>query len=134
MARRTLQDRRADWRHSLQGNIDSVYRAAVHGHWTHTRILAELGDHLYRHVRYGRLTIRDREYLRGYTFAHAHVISERHLVWRLGPASGPCAEDVQGTWNETTPFSELCRIPGALYGAHFWRGTDQPFGEYKPTN
>lgn len=57
----------------------------------------------------------------------------RDIVWRLGPESGPLPEDGQ-VWAEGSELSRLCRIPGALYGSHFWRGTDKPFGEWKPTN
>jgi len=62
-----------------------------------------------------------------------------HAFGRVAPkpSTGPTRTAIKDEWTEE--MSTLCRIPGALYGGHFWTDdngdpTDRVWTEYKPTN
>lgn len=62
--------------------------------------------------------------------------SRNHVAWCLGPASGPIRQ-TPSEW--TLEMSNLCRLPGQLYGGHYWTddkgiATEHLYTEYKPIN
>ena len=80
-----------------------------------------------------------RAYLRGYRDALSTALWQE-MEWRLGPADGPLShEDQKRGWMSLDrpnggKLSILCREKGALYGGHFWKGTDKPFTAYHCIN
>jgi len=134
--RRTERDRAYDrYRRTLE-QLNNIYRRARDGRHTHDWILEQLIA-LYNRDDYKRLQAGYRSMLSAVRETHMNQLHERDLEWRLGPASGPITPvgSTPGNADRWTPeLSELCRIPGALFGAHFWIGTDKPFNEYKCTN
>jgi hypothetical protein len=128
--RRTERDRNYDRYERLRSRILDIYSRAKHYHWTHEQILAAMQADVWQQSDCAKLT---RDY-RAMLSEVMRLSSDRlydYLEWRLGPQSGPI-RTAGDAW--TDEMSELCRIPGALYGTHFWKGTDTPFTPYKPTN
>lgn len=133
--KRTEADRRLDRHERLRARVNDIYRRARKSHLTHAAILDALTAEVYDHPDYQRIGT----YYTGQLAAQARTWQDRmwaeDLIWRLGPAAGPFTEaENADRWAEGQGASALCRIPGALYGGHFWAGTDCPFTEYKATN
>lgn len=133
--RKTLSDYQRVHRARLVGRTHDLFRRAKAYHWQHGAILEHRTDEIFGDHWYRKLTIADREYLRAVWDTLSDLQWQRDLVWRLGPAEGPVPEDQHDAgWQEGGIFTILCRQPGKLYGAHFWRGTDLPFNSYACTN
>lgn len=124
---------RPQWARDLVSRVISLWEDARKNGWTHEEILRRY-EEIIHSPHWRQLTQYEHAEVFATYAACSAMAYRRDIVWRLGPASGPLSEDAQGKWGEGSELSRLCRIPGALYGAHFWRGTDKPFGEYKPTN
>lgn len=140
------------------GKVKSLYRQAESGHWTSDRLSANYKTDVYDHPHYARLTIADKEYIRGFRDALDGALWDK-LQWRLGSIDGPLPIGVDG-WKLSTccvtaaklhatkcpicyrdlrdgascTLGDLSRLPGALFGGHFWTGTDDVFTTYKPIN
>jgi len=119
----------------IVGRLNDIYARAIAFRVTHARILEEMSA-LYTLPDYKRLTTYYLGYIAGLQAGLDADIWRNHIVWMLGPASGP-TRVVHSEW--TAEMSTLCRIPGALYGGHFWtddggKPTDKVFTDYKPTN
>lgn len=125
---------RSVWASDIRSRVIELWRAARRDGLTHAEVLRRYKEATTGSPHWRQLTA----YERAEVFATYRALSEwmnrTELVWRLGPAKGPLPESAQGQWGDGSELSRLCRIPGALYGAHFWKGTDKPFGEYKATN
>lgn len=117
--------------------LQSIYSSVIAYRLPHTSLLEKLAE-LYQSSDYKRLTPYYRGYVAGLQSGLDADISRNHLVWMLGPSTGPTHNTHTDPWDDE--MSRLCRLPGQLYGAHFWTDddgkpcTDRPFGEYKPTN
>jgi hypothetical protein len=111
----------------------NVYSLAITCRMTHTDILARMVE-IYDSADCKKLTTAYRFGLSATVRVLSDNLWQTHLEWRLGPAEGPLPEPHQDAGGEGKPLSILCRIPGALYGGHYWKGTNRPFTEYKPTN
>lgn len=119
----------------VESAIRDIYSRAVAFHFTADRI-TELMSAVWQSADARKLT----GYQLGYVWGIADMLREdiwrNHVAWMLGPSSGP-SRQVPSEWTEE--MSRLCRLPGQLYGGHFWtddngQGTDKVFTEYKPTN
>jgi hypothetical protein len=120
---------------NIKNGLSSIYSQAIAYRLSHDRIVEKLSA-LYLTNSYKRLTVYHLGYARGLNDGYMADIWQNHVVWMLGPASGP-TRIVHAAWTEE--MSVLCRIPGALYGGHFWtdddgKPTDRVFTDYKPTN
>lgn len=93
--------------------------------------MIELLQEVWQSSDYRKLPAYDRGYLHGISDTKRNAIWHSMVEWRLGPATGPI-RTAGGAW--TDEMSELARTPGMLYGGHYWKGTDKPFTEYRPTN
>jgi hypothetical protein len=134
--RRTEADRNYDRFVALRSRLIGLTRQAIAEHWTHENLLAEEQRLIFTVPAFHKLTQVDRARLREVRSVWRDRINQELVIWRLGPESGPLPETAHGIhdWPEGGELSTLCRQPGKLYGAHFWRGTDQPWGEWKATN
>ena len=106
--------------------ISGIYMRVHIYHLSHDRQMEILTAELYNHPDWKRLTRYELGYLRGLMDAKQNELWNA-VIWRLGPSSGP-TRDVHTEWTEE--MSALCRIPGALYGGHFWK--DKPDIAYTP--
>lgn len=121
------------WAQDLESRILWLWQDARQDGLTFDAILTRYHSILDNSRTYPLLSEQERDRVR-HTFSVCMAVNGmRDIVWRLGPESGPLPEDGQ-TWGEGSELSRLSRIPGALFGSHFWRGTDKPFGEWKPAN
>jgi hypothetical protein len=125
---------RRQWARDLQARVITIWDDARKRGLTHDQILTGRQTEIFESPHWGQLSHRERAEINAWFHACSEMAQRRDLVWRLGPKSGPLPEDVQGQWGEGSPFPPLARTPGALYGAHFWRGTDRPFNAYTCTN
>lgn len=115
----------------LKMRIGDIYRKHIQFKSPHTAILEDLKRSVYETNEYRRLPAFYRFTLSEYSGWNLNRIHCDYVEWRLGPESGPIR--VAGDpW--TDEISALCNTPGALYGSHFWIGSDRLFGEWKPTN
>jgi hypothetical protein len=115
--------------------LSDLYMSAKIYRLTHAQIL-ERRSKLFESNSYRRLTTYYVGYMRGLDDAYMADIWRNHVVWMLGPKSGPTRQ-VHTEWTEE--MSTLCRTPGALFGGHYWtddsgKPTDKVFTEYACTN
>jgi hypothetical protein len=116
-----------------RSRLVDIYRSACCFHSTHEQILDRCTT-FWQSNDVQRLTIGYRDMLREVQRCHADALYQ-YLDWRMGTVDGPIAEASTNDHDWSTGrLSELSRTPGALYGAHYWIGTDRPFGEWKPIN
>ena len=106
--------------------VNDVFSRVHRFHLSHDEQLALLTKYVYEHPDYKRLTQYELGYLRGLIDTKQNEVWNA-VIWRLGPSTGP-TRDAMSTW--TDEMSTLCRIPGALYGGHFWK--DRPDVTYTP--
>ena len=114
----------------VHARIADIYARADAFKLSHDRILDLLSE-LYASHDYRRLT----SYYRGMAVGQREALASalwQKLEWRIGPVDGPVSDDIHKAWLE--PLPTLCRVPGALYGAHYYAGTDKTFNLYKPIN
>lgn len=134
--KRTQSDRNHDAYRRMREAISSVYRSARTSYYTHEQILERMGW-IWDSDVWKKMPKYYRDMAREHQQTLADQLQERDLVWRLGPATGPIPESVDG-WamdaNKNSILGVLARMPGALFGAHFWKGTDKPFSTYHATN
>lgn len=131
MARTTVSQRNFDRYTAFRMRQADIYRKHIQYKSTHAAILADLTRSIYDDPQYAKLP-------QIYRFALSEIsgqwlsrIHELHLVWQLGPESGP----IRSAGDEWTPeMSELSRTPGALFGSHYWKDSDRLFGEWKAIN
>lgn len=128
--RRTRGDRNYDRYERLRARLIDTVSKHTQYQSTHADLLADERYLVWDTEDCRRLTIGYRDMLREVQRCY-HEGIYRSLEWRLGPAAGPI-HTAGETWTEET--STLARTPGALYGAHFWKGSDRLYGEWKPTN
>lgn len=103
-----------------------VFKRTWNAHHEHMNELRSSDD-------YRKLTQAQRFALSELYSAAMDDLHFNHLSWALGREDGTIlVVGPGGTWTEEV--SELCRIPGALFGAHVWAGTSSLFGEWKATN
>lgn len=117
----------------LASTLMGIYSRAESFHLTHDRILELKRTEIYETPSYHRLTRYEMGYLQGISEGLSSSLWRHSVVWRLGPAAKPLAEDATDRW-DGGPLTILCRVPGALWGGHFWKGTNIPFTAYQPTN
>lgn len=118
------------WARDLRFRVIFLWEDARKNGWTHEEILGRFISIKAHSLTWPKLTAAEQHDIWTVWDTCQAVAYHRDITWRLGPAEGPLPEDSQ-VWGEGTELSRLARIPGALYGGHFWRGTDKPFGEYK---
>ena len=114
----------------MKGRQDDIFARARAYKFTHEQMLAARTA-LYETADYQRLTYAQRFGLSELWSYEQSVLWREDLEWRLGPASGP-VRTAHDPWTEE--MSQWSRQPGALFGAHFWKGTDRPFSEYSAIN
>jgi hypothetical protein len=119
----------------VETHLQSIYSQVIAYRLTHEQLLNKLSE-LYQTTDYKKLTPYYQGYVSGLRKGLNDDIWRNHLAWCLGPASGP-TRDTSQPWTEE--MSTLCRLPGQLYGGHYWtdddgKPTDKLFTEYKPTN
>jgi hypothetical protein len=114
----------------FRDRIATAYRRAMSEYWADEQLRDHAIIRIVKHPDYARLTIAQREYLRGYRDA-LQIAVWRSVEWRLGPASGP-TRIALSPW--TDEMSALSRQPGELYGGHYWIGTDRVYTAYAPIN
>lgn len=155
-----MKARRIRRRDDFRAVIASAFERAKNAHETSEQLIARwAGEDCWKHPHFQRLTYAEIGYLTGYREALQDVLWRRDVIWRLGSVDGPLPENVDGWIPKTCCVSatklraikcpicehdlqnstgsvlgDLARTPGALYGGHFWRGTDTPFTEYRITN
>jgi hypothetical protein len=132
MARKTRADRNYDRYAELRARMIDAYRSAIHFKSTHTDLLARLRERIYETKEYRSLPEKYKGMLSECSRCWGDRVNELHLVWRLGNAEGPITSARPGEWTEA--LSELANKPGALYGSHFWAGSDRLYGDWKPIN
>lgn len=115
--------------------VKEIYTLAVIRHYTSEKVADKL-SRLYLSNDYLKLTHYYRGYLAGLRDTRDADIWRTHVMWMLGPASGPI-RIAYSEWTEE--MSLLSRKPGQLYGGHFWLGADgKPSGDayttYAPIN
>lgn len=120
---------------AVKSQLGSIFSQAVAYRLSHARILEKLSE-LYQTNSYQRLTTYYHGYIRGLEDGYMADIWRNHVVWMLGPSTGPTRR-VHAEWTEE--MSILCRQPGQLFGGHYWTDdkgepTDKLFTEYKATN
>ena len=124
---RTQVDRNLDNRQKMVARIDSLYRQARMFHWTHTELLDRYRTDVLESPAYRKNTQVNRAFVQGYRDALDDALW-LDMVWRLGPAEGPC-RNAHTEWTEQ--MSELSQAK-ALYGGHFWKDAPESvFTEYK---
>jgi hypothetical protein len=119
----------------VTNRLRDIYARAIAYRFTADKIHDELAA-LYASADYKRLTRYSMGYVAGLAAGYSADIWQNHVIWMLGPSAGP-TRIVHSEW--TDEMSTLCRLPGQLYGGHFWtddngQPTDKPYTEYKPTN
>lgn len=119
----------------VKSHINSIYSQAVAYRLSHSQILDKLAE-MRATNSYKRLSSYYVGYIAGLGDGLMADIWRNHIVWMLGPSTGPTRR-VHTEWTEE--MSTLCRQPGKLYGGHFWTDdkgepTDKVFTEYKATN
>lgn len=119
----------------VRNGLQSIYAQAIAFRWTHATIL-EKRSALFATNSYKRLTVYYTGYMAGLDDGLMADIWRNHIAWCLGPSTGPTRQ-AHTEWTEE--MSALCRIPGALYGGHFWlndddKPTDKAFTDYACTN
>jgi hypothetical protein len=127
MARRSSSQRRYDRYEMLRGRLIDTVRKHITFRSTHAELLADERRLVFDTKEYRSLTIGQRDCIREVQRVWHDRIYELHLEWILGTAEGPIADD----WS-TGRLSDLSRTPGALFGAHVWKGSDRLYGEWKP--
>lgn len=151
-------DRKIAERRRLVSRVGSIFSDTAAFHRTSDVHRDRIKTAIYDDPAYKLLSISDREYLRG-VIDTLHDQQWRSMVWRLGPETGPLPEHEDG-WKvpscclvaiklkatkcpicyhdlrdgSSCILGDLSRTPNALYGGHFWPGTDIPFTEYKCIN
>lgn len=118
------------WARDLEHRVISIWETARRQQLTHAEILRRYREEIRGDTRYLQLSNEERACIFATYLACSEMANRRDLEWRLGPSSGPLP--LPHIWGEGSQLSALAREPGALYGAHFWHGTDKPFGEYLP--
>lgn len=134
--KRTQADRNHDRYERLREAISSVYRSARFSGYAHDQIVERL-SYIWNSDAWRKMPAYYRDMAREHQRTLSDQLYERDLVWRLGPATGPLPEKVDG-WalasDGNSILGVLSRMPGALFGAHFWKGTDKAFGVWHVTN
>lgn len=127
---------RSVWAGDLRSRVLTIWETARKEGRTHAQILEARTREIYDSPVWLKLASYERAEINAFFHACSDMAYRRDIVWRLGPVEGPLPEtaDGMGVWGEGSPLSTLCRIPGALYGGHFWRGTEKTFSGYTCTN
>lgn len=120
---------------AVQTSLNSLYSQAIAFRLTHARILEQRSE-IYASNSYRRLTTYYRGYIAGLDAGLMADIWRNHVIWMLGPASGPTRQ-VHTVWTEE--MSTLSREKGSLYGGHYWTDddgnpTDKVFTNYEVIN
>lgn len=119
----------------VKSRLQAIFSEAIAFHHTADQILSKLTA-LYATEDYRRLTAYYSGYVTGLREGLNQDIWRNHVAWCLGPASGPIRQ-TPSEW--TLEMSNLCRLPGQLYGGHYWTddkgiATEHLYTEYKPIN
>lgn len=119
----------------VKAKVKDIFARAIAFHFSADKLTAELAA-VWHSADYLRLTAYQRGYIQGLVDELRADIWRNHVIWMLGPSTGP-SRVVHSEWTEE--MSTLCRLPGQLFGGHFWtddsgRPTDHVFTEYKATN
>lgn len=128
---RTRSERRYDRYITLRTRLIDTIRAAIAFKSTHADLLARETALVWDTPTFQSLTVSQRDCLCEVQRVWRDRLYECHLEWRLGPASGP-TRTAGDPWTED--MSVLSGTPGALYGAHFWRGSDRLWSEWQCIN
>lgn len=118
------------WARNLEQHVISIWDTARREGHTHAQILARYAAEVAGSPRFAQLSGVERACIFATFLACSEMANRRDLEWRLGPSTGPLP--LPHVWGEGSALSQLARTPGALYGAHFWRGTDKAFTDYLP--
>lgn len=119
----------------VKGKVRSIYSQAIAFRQTCDHVTTKMGE-VWMSPDFRKLPAYERGYVRGMAEELRNDVWRNHVVWMLGPMSGPTRQ-ANTAWTEE--MSELSRTPGALYGGHFWiddegNPTDKEWTEYKATN
>lgn len=125
---------RPQWARDLASVAIEIWMQAREQTRSHDWILEQRTSRIFKSSTWRMLTDTERAHVRSTFDACSAIAWRRDLVWRLGTAEGPQPESIQGYWGEGSLFPKLARTPGALYGGHFWKGSDVPFAEYRCSN
>lgn len=135
MAARSKSQRRYDRYSDMRGQLIDIIRKHIQYKSPHADMLQEENSRIFHTKAYCSLTISQCDCLREVQRCWHDRIYELHLDWRLGTVDGPVSEASTNDHDWSTGrLSELSRTPGALYGAHYWKGSDRLYGEWKPIN
>ena len=100
----------------VRGAVGNAYSLTIAFQSTHTALLDKLTA-IYNSADYKKLSNYYRGYIAGIVDSLSAEISRNYLAWCLGPSTGWTRNSAE-PWNEE--MSTLCRLPGQLYGGHFW--------------
>jgi hypothetical protein len=120
----------------VENRLKDVYARTVAFKLPHAQQI-ELLKVVYASPDYVRLTAYYRGYVAGVAHDRSEAIWDDHLVYMLGPAAG-ATRQVHTEWTEE--MSQLCRVPGALWAGHYWKGADgaadlaHPYTPYAASN
>lgn len=120
----------------VKSRINNIHSQAVAYRLPHDKTSDAL-QALYASDDYKRLPQYYKGFIQGLQDGLSADIWRNHVVWMLGPSTGPTRQ-AHTEW--TDEMSTLCRLPGQLYGGHFWTddngqpALDRPYTEYKCTN
>lgn len=120
----------------VESKIGSIYSNAVAVRSSCDAVSAEILA-VWQSPDYLRLPAFERGYVHGLEHGLNADIWRNQVCWRLGPSTGPTRTAIKDAW--TAEMSTLCRLPGELYGGHFWldddgNPTDKVWTDYKVTN
>jgi hypothetical protein len=122
------------WVRDLEARIVTIFQTAKRNRLTHGEILDMRTSQIFDSPRWRQLTQTEQEYLRGVFSGCMELTQRLDIEWRLGTATVKFSPADIDRWAEGSELSRLCRIPGALFGGHCWKGTDIPFDGWKATN
>lgn len=120
----------------VKAKVGDIYSRAIAYRLPSDKTTDELKA-LYGSDDYKRLPQYYKGFIQGLQEGLSADIWRNHVVWMLGPSTGP-TRVAHTEWTEE--MSRLCRLPGQLYGGHFWTnddGTpalDRPYTDYHATN
>ena len=119
------------WVQSLESSIVEMFIQARNEGLTHDEILSLRTIQLFEHPHWYMISRDERTHLMGVFDGCMQTTWRRDIQWGLGTAEGPVTRKPH-EWTEQ--LSELCHIPGALFGGHFWTESGKVFTDYKCTN
>lgn len=124
------------WVRDLESRVITIWEDARKNGHTHEALLEARKARIFDSPHWRQLTQGERARIIAFWNACNDMAYRRDLVWRLGPKDAPLPETLHGMhdWTEGSPLPELSRISGALFGGHFWRGTENPFSGYTCIN